>query len=457
MKTTRQTTNGYSLLSVVEWQHTINVIFMSKTKKILQVVTVVVLGLVLVGSGFWLGWDSGTKHPQNITVSGATNILSNASGTPSAADFSVFWQAWQDINQYYLRNPSTTSQTKMYGAITGMLGATGDPYTEFFSPADSQQFQQDITGDFGGIGAELGTNASSGAVVVISPLAGTPALKAGLKPEDAIVAVNGSSTVDMNVDDVVNLVRGPEGSTVTLSIMRAGWKAPQDFKIVRANIQVPTVSFEMKGDIAHITLNEFTQDADGLFYAALEKSVNAHAQGMVLDLRGDPGGYLEVAVDLAGYFLKPGSAVVKEVGRTVPEQDFTASGNGALDTMPMAILIDGGSASAAEILSGALHDDRSIPLVGEKSFGKGTVQQLSNLSDGSSLKITVAHWVMPSGRILDYDGIVPDYVVPISDADIKNGNDPQLAKALTVVQDEINGTALPPKTVATSTATTTAN
>ncbi len=432
---------------------------MSKTKKVLQVVTVVVLGLVLVGSGFWLGWDSGRNYPQNIMVNGATNISPDgtATGTPSAADFSVFWQAWQDINQYYLGNPSTTNQAKMYGAITGMLGATGDPYTEFFSPADSQQFQQDITGDFGGIGAELGTNAAAGAIVVISPLAGTPALKAGLKPEDAIVAVNGSSTASMNVDDVVNLVRGPVGSTVTLTIMRAGWKTTQDFKIVRANIQVPTVNFEMKGDIAHITLNEFTQDADGLFYGALQKAVDAHAQGMVLDLRGDPGGYLEVAVDLAGYFLKPGSPVVKEVGRTVPEQDFKASGNGALDTMPMAILIDGGSASAAEILSGALHDDRNIPLVGEKSFGKGTVQQLFDLSDGSSLKITVAHWVLPSGRILDHDGLVPDYVVPINDADIKNGNDPQLAKALQVVQDEIDGAALPPVTVATTTATTTAN
>jgi carboxyl-terminal processing protease len=144
--------------------------------------------------------------------------------------------------------------------------------------------------------------------------------------------------------------------------------------------------------------------------------------------------------------------VVKEVGRAVPEQDFTASGSGALQTMPMAILIDGGSASAAEILSGALHDDRAIPLVGEKSFGKGTVQQLFDLSDGSSLKITVAHWVLPSGRILDHDGLVPDYVVPISDADIKSGNDPQLTKALGVVQSEIDGTALPPKTVATSTA-----
>ncbi len=425
-------------------------------RKVLQMGLVIVLGLVLVGSGFFLGWSSGRKYPENIVVTGAANIT-GATGTPSAADFSVFWQAWQDLNQYYLNNPSTTDQQKMYGAIQGLLAATGDPYTEFFNPQDSAQFQQDITGNFGGIGAELGTSAS-GTIVVISPLAGTPAAKAGLKPEDQIVAVNGSSTANMNVDEVVNIVRGPVGSTVTLSILRAGWSAPKAFGIVRANINVPTVEFSMKGSVAVITLNEFTQDADSLFYQALQKAVAHNAQGMVLDLRGDPGGYLEVAVDLAGYFLKPGSQVVREVGRAVPTENFTAQGNGALAGLPMAILIDGGTASAAEILSGALHDDRNVPLVGEKSFGKGTVQQLFNLSDGSALKITVAHWVLPNGHILDHDGLMPDYVVPITDAEVAAGQDPQMAKALEVVQDEISGTPLPPKTpaAAAGTASTTA-
>jgi len=419
-------------------------------KKIGQVALVVVLGLVLVGSGFWIGWDSGVNHPKNIVVQGATNITPTASTT---ADFGVFWQAWQDINDNYLRNPSTTDQSKMYGAITGMVNAVGDPYTEFFSPADSQQFQQDITGNFGGIGAELGTNAS-GTVVVIAPLAGTPAASAGLKPEDEIVAVNGSSTQGVSVDDIVNIVRGPVGSKVTLSIMRpgAGWTKPQDFTITRENIQVPTVTLVMKGDIAYITLNEFTQDADTLFYQSLQKAVNDNAKGIVLDLRDDPGGYLEVAVDISGYFLKPGAQVVQEVGRTVATQNYTASGTGALDTMPMAILINGGSASAAEILSGALNDDRNIPLVGEKSFGKGTVQQLFDLSDGSSLKITVAHWVLPSGRILDYDGLQPNYPVTMTDADIKSGNDVQLTKAL---QDEIDGTPLPPEATSTAATSTT--
>ena len=292
--------------------------------------------------------------------------------------------------------------------------------------------------DFGGIGAELGASTSS-QIVVIAPLKGTPAEAAGLRAGDWIVYINGSSTDSMNVDQAVNLIRGEIGTKVTLTIFRTGWTATKDFTMTRADIKVPTVDFEMKGDIAHISLHSFNQDADVLFYQALVKASNANAKGIVLDLRDDPGGYLEVAVDLAGYFLKPDTPVVKEVGRAVPEQDFTSSGNGALAGLPMVVLIDGGSASASEILAGALHDDRGIKLVGEKSFGKGTVQQLENLADGSSIKITVAHWVMPSGRILDHDGIVPDYVVPLTDDDIKNNRDPQLDKALEVLNAQIAG------------------
>ena len=379
-----------------------------RTKKVFEVAIAAVLGIVLLGGGFWIGWASGRNYPTNIVVSGVSNIASPDSST---ADFSTFWQAWQLINSDYLRNPSTTNQGKVYGAINGLVNSLGDPYTEFFSPQDNQQFQQDITGDFGGIGAELGSD-DQGDVVIIAPLKGTPAATAGLKANDIIVGINGTSTSGMTVDQAVNLIRGNVGTEVTLSIARQGWTAPQDFKLTREIIQVPNVDFEMKGSIAHITLNEFTEDADSAFYQALLKAVNDNAQGMVLDLRDDPGGYLDVAVNLAGYFLKPGSPVVKEVGRSVPEEDYTATGNGALDTMPMAILINNGSASAAEILSGALHDDRNIPLVGEHSFGKGTVQELENLSDGSAIKLTVAHWVLPSGQILNYGvGLQPDYVV----------------------------------------------
>jgi carboxyl-terminal processing protease len=417
-------------------------------KKILSVIAIVLLGCVILGSGVWIGWTAGRKYPENIVVSSAANIGSGSSTTD--ADFSTFWAAWADINNESLWIPSTTPQDRMYGAINGMVASLGDPYTEFFTPADSDQFQEDITGNFGGIGAELGENSST-QIVIIEAISSTPAFAAGLKPEDILTSINGSSTADMNVDDAVNLIRGTVGTPVTLGILRQGWNAPKNFTIIRANIQVPTVEFSMKGDIADIQLNEFTQDADGLFYNALQSAVNDNAQGIVLDLRGDPGGYLQVAVDIAGYFLKPGTPIVKEVGRTVPEQDYTATGSGALDTIPMAILIDGGSASAAEILSGALNNDRAIPLIGSKSFGKGTVQQLEALPDGSSLKITVAHWVLPSGRILDYDGLLPNYPVAITDAQVAAGQDPQLAKALEIVADEINGTPLPPQANATGT------
>jgi carboxyl-terminal processing protease len=403
------------------------------SKKILEIGLAVIAVILLLGSGFWLGWSAGRNVPKNIVVSGLTDAQTPSS---TAADFGVFWQAWAAINDNYLRNPSTTSEDKVYGAITGLVNSLNDPYSEFFTPQTNQQFQENITGDFGGIGAQLGVDAN-GHIVIIAPLKGTPAEKAGLKAKDWVVAIDATSTDGISVDDAVSLIRGPEGTTVTLSIVRSGWDKPKDFKIVRANIQVPNVDLEMKGDIAHLSLHEFTQDADMLFYQKLVEILSNNAKGIVLDLRDDPGGYLEVATDLAGYFLKPGTLVVKEVGRTVPEEDFKAQGDGALADFPMVILINNGSASASEILAGALHDDRGIRLVGETSFGKGTVQELEPLSDGSAVKLTIAHWVLPSGKILDHDGLTPDYEVKISDSDIAAGRDPQLDKAIAVLQAQI--------------------
>ena len=189
-------------------------------KKILSIVAIVVLGCILIGSGAWIGWTAGRKYPENIAVSEATNIAPNAS-TTSAADFNTFWAAWADIQNESLWTPSTTPTQRMYGAITGMVGSLGDPYTEFFTPADSSQFQEDITGNFGGIGAELGENSST-EIVVIEAISSTPAFAAGLKPEDIITSINGSSTASMNVDDAVNLIRGTVGTNVTLGILRAG-------------------------------------------------------------------------------------------------------------------------------------------------------------------------------------------------------------------------------------------
>ena len=402
-------------------------------KRFLELGLAAVVIFALVSSGYWLGYRAGSVMNPPTGLQGVINGAPSASTT---ADFSTFWEAWQTINDNYLRNESTTNTEKVQGAINGLVGSLGDPYSEYFTPEGSQQFQENIAGNFGGVGAQLGT-ATSGQVVIIAPLKGTPADIAGLKAGDAIIAINGTSTAGMSVDDAVNLIRGEAGTSVTLSILRSGWEKPRDFKIMRAKIAVPNVELEMKGGIAHITLAEFTEDANVLFYQALVKALTANAKGIVLDLRDDPGGYLEVAVNLTGYFLKPGSVVVQEVGRTVPEQTFRATGDGALANFPLVILVNKGSASAAEILAGALHDNRHIPLVGETTFGKGTVQELEPLSDGSSIKLTVAHWVLPSGRILDHDGIVPDYPVTISDSDLTQGRDPQLDKAIEVLNAEL--------------------
>jgi carboxyl-terminal processing protease len=416
---------------------------MTSRKKILEIVTIIVLAAVLIGSGFWAGWAEGRKYPTNLVVTGATNIVppsstglaaGGASSTP--ADFATFWQAWQTINDNYLRNASTTGVQKVQGAIGGLVQSLGDPYSEYFDPQDNQQFQQDVSGNFGGIGAELGENAQ-GQLVVIAPLPNTPASRAGFKADDQILAVNGSSTDGMSVDAAVNLIRGDVGTKVTLTLMRTTWTKTQDFTLTREDIAVPTVDFEMKGNLAHISLHEFTADADQTFYNALTKAMDQNAKGIVLDLRDDPGGYLEVAVDISGYFLKPGTLVVSEADRNGTSTTYTASGNGALANVPMAILINGGSASAAEILAGALHDDRQIPLVGEKSFGKGTVQTLEPLADGSAIKLTIAHWVLPSGRILDHDGLVPDYPVAEPTSTATTTPDVQLNKALQVLQSEL--------------------
>ena len=251
-------------------------------KKALEIVLAVVAAAALLGSGLALGWNLGRNVPKNIVVTGAANM-----GGPSstAADFNTFWQAWQIVNDNYLRNGSTTNQQKMYGAVNGLVESLGDPYSAFFTPVANTQFQQDIQGNFGGIGAQLGID-TAGHLVVIAPLKGTPAESAGLKAKDWIVAIGATSTDGMAVDKAVTLIRGPEGTKVTLTVMRDGWDKPKDFKITRANISVPSVEFEMKGTIAHISLHEFTQDADHAFYDALQQATGANAKGIVLDQIG---------------------------------------------------------------------------------------------------------------------------------------------------------------------------
>lgn len=388
---------------------------------------VIVLGVAQAGVLLRVGYVLGERNPQIIQVQGVSDI-GNPTGV--SADFGTFWQAWDLINNDYLRNGSVTTEDKVDGAIRGLVNSLGDPYTDFFTKEEGQKFQEDVQGSFGGVGIQLGK--VDGILAAIAPMKGTPAERAGILAGDLIISVNGSSTASWSIDEAVSNIRGPIGSKVKLSIMRKSWQEPKDFELTREEIVVPTIDYTVEaGNIAHIQLYNFNANAPEEFYKALLRVQREGAKGIVLDLRGNPGGYLDVAVELAGWFIPKGTLVVSEEGKAgkVLEQ-LKANGSAAMQNMPMVVLIDKGSASAAEILAGALRDDRGVKLVGEKSFGKGTVQEVKELKGGASIKMTIAHWVLPSGKVIDHEGLEPDVAVDRSEDDIKNKIDPQLQKAL---------------------------
>ncbi|MEK9173562.1 MAG: S41 family peptidase [Patescibacteria group bacterium] len=402
-------------------------------KRVVIVTVLTIFGLAALGGAFWFGFDTGTRFPQILIVQGVKNLESDK---PVAADFSVFWQAWQKIGENYVNIGKVEDQDKVYGAIKGLVGSLGDPYTVFFDPEDGEKFAQDIKGNFGGIGAEIGIRKDQ--LTIVSPLKDTPAFKAGLKAGDKILQIDAKSTDGLTVNESVGLIRGEIGTAVTLTTFRDAWDKPKEIKIVRANIVVPTLDYKMlNGGLAHVQLYSFNANSNNLFGDNIRQAMRNGSKGLILDLRNNPGGYLSVAVDLAGWFLSPGTLVVSESDKTGPREQFKAQGNGLLKDFPVVVLINEGSASASEILAGALRDNLKTKLIGKKSFGKGTVQQVEYLKDGSSLKITVANWVLPSGKILEGEGLAPDYEVLIKEEDSENEKDPQLDKAIEVLKSEI--------------------
>ena len=392
----------------------------------------IIIVAAIFGGGFYLGFDRGQQFPKNIVVTGVTGIDPNE---PVTADFGVFWQAWEKINQKFLSNSEVTDQEKVYGAISGLVRSLGDDHAEFFSPSDSEKFEEDIRGNFGGIGAEIGF--PDGELTVIAPLKDTPAWKAGLQSGDRILWVDSTSTDGLTVDESVKIIRGEVGTNVVLTIYREGWEKAEDITITRSNIQVPTLDYEIRDDkIAYIALYSFNTNSNQLFYDAMLDALSKNAKGLILDLRNNPGGFLQVSVDLAGWFVPKGEVVVSEKSRN-DALEFVSQGNGSLKKLPTVILVNGGSASASEILAGALKDINGTKLVGETTFGKGTVQELETLGDGSTLKLTTANWVLPSGKIIDQEGLKPDYEVELTEKDIEEENDPQLEKAVEVLNEII--------------------
>ncbi len=392
-----------------------------------------VLGVVIAAGFYQLG-----RHTAGPVAAVPPTLINQEEGEPSDVDFAPFWKAWNLINEKFVPASTTAKQVgdqeKVYGAISGLASSLGDPYTTFFPPVEAEMFESDIRGNFEGVGMEV--LAKDGVIAVIAPLKGAPAANAGMLAGDKIIKIDGTPTSGLTTEDAVQKIRGPQGTKVVLTVVRDGVKQPLDIAITRATIDIPTLATsKLPGDIFKIDLYSFSATSPNLFRGALRQFVESGSHKLILDLRGNPGGYLEAAIDMASWFLPSSKVVVREnFNGTQEEQIYRSRGYDIFnENLKFVILVDKGSASASEILAGALKEHGKAILVGETTFGKGSVQELIDLTDDTSIKITVARWLTPNGLSISLKGVEPNVVVPYTAADKAAGKDPALEKAIEIL------------------------
>lgn len=411
---------------------------------------IVILALLLLSSG--IGYQLGLRKT-TVILSPEKRAVINQQAPPTATiDFSLFWDVWQRLFRYYIDRASMDPQKMVWGAISGMVNSLGDPYTAFLPPKENTEFKQDLGGAFEGIGAQLGMRDNR--VIVVAPLKGNPAEKAGIKAGDYILKVDDEDTTGWTVAAAVAKIRGQRGTTVKLNILHVNSQKPVDITITRDTIVVPSVDTWVKaakditeisgvpafaqvsqkaGKIAYLRLSRFGDRTNGEWEQAVSDMLAAQVadgglKGMIFDLRNNPGGYLEGAVFIASEFLKSGT-VVSQVNSDTTKQDYPVMRQGRLLTIPLVVLINKGSASASEIVAGALRDFHRATLVGETSFGKGSVQTPFDVAQGAGLHITTGKWLLPSGSWIHKIGVKPDVEV-IMDPSADATADAQLAKAV---------------------------
>ncbi len=360
----------------------------------------------------------------------ANAASSSGDGAPSefTSTMPVFWEAWNIVqSEFYQKDLDPTKMT--YGAIAGMVDALGDPHTAFVDPVAANRINQDLSGSFEGIGATV--QMKDGRLLIVAPIKGSPADKAGLKPGDAILKVNDTVIQNMTTDDAVNLIRGPKGTTVVLTVQRGSQPAYQ-VSVVRDTIQSPVVESKMlDNNIAYLKLNEFTGTAPAAVHQELQTLMAQHPKALIFDLRNNPGGFLQSAVDLDSEFLPANSVLLIEKQKNGDQQEYRTKGNGLATDIPMVLLVNEFSASASEITAGAIKDYKRAEIIGVTTYGKGSVQIPNQLSDGSQLRVTVAHFLSPLNHEINGVGVSPDIQVPDpTDAQFTQGQDPQLDRAV---------------------------
>ena len=402
-----------------------------------SVFAVLVLTVILITafSAYGLGYQAGVAKPVNINVEELSNI-EQPEGSEPKADFAIFWEVWDELKKQHPDFNEVEKRDLVYGAVRGLTDALGDPNTIFFDPEDSQRFGEDISGHFTGIGAEI--DIKNDQLIVVTPLAGSPAEKAGLVAGDAIISIDGEPTHSLNLDEAVKQIRGPRGSTVVLVVRTNGQAANREVSIVRDDIEVPSVESKIvENDLLYIRIYNFSANTPILFYSEMVKRAFTGVSGVVLDLRNNPGGFLDVGIDAAGWFIGGEKLVVTELFTSGDKEEFYSAGSGVLDDIPLVVLVNEGSASASEILAGAIRFHRGVKLVGTQTYGKGTVQQLDHLSEGSSIKVTIANWLLPDGALIEGSGITPDIVIEQDEEDVLDGVDTQLQKAIEILKESL--------------------
>lgn len=350
-----------------------------------------------------------------------------STGLPASLNYASVNEVYNALKANY--DGKLTESQVLDGIKKGLAESTNDPYTEYFNAKDAEALNKELDGSFSGIGAQLGQDSDKN-LEVIAPIDGAPAAKAGLKAHDIITSIDNESTSGMSVDTAVSKIRGKKGSTVTLQVLRDKTQN-LTFNITRDDITVPSVtSTILDGNIGYMTISQFTENTSDLATKAAQDFKDKNVKGVILDLRDNPGGLLDAAVDVSSLWLPQGQTVLQEKRGNTVVDTYKASGTDILKGIPTTVLINGGSASASEITAGALHDNGAAQLIGEKSYGKGVVQQIVNLSAGAELKVTIASWYRPNGQNINKKGINPDQEVKLSDNDAKAGNDTQKTAAI---------------------------
>ncbi len=398
----------------------------SKTK---QSSFTVLIAIVFFIFGMYVG-DKGRPE-----VEQANTIYNKDSGVISKTDFTPFWKAWNTINEKYPGGDKITDQKRVYGAIAGLMSSLDDPYSVFFPPEEAKMFAEEIAGNFSGVGMEVGIKDK--VLTVIAPLKDTPAYKAGIKSGDKILKIDSIVTSGLSIDKAIKLIRGEKGTTVVLTIFREGNKEPKEIKIVRDTINIPTLDTEVKNGIFIIKLYSFSENSANLFRNAIEQFKTTGGDKLILDLRGNPGGYLDASIDMSSWFLPGGKIVVTEDsgGKKEPENFRSRGYNIFNDKLKFVILLNNGSASASEIIAGAMQDHGRAKLVGEQSYGKGSVQEVVKLTSDTIIKITIAKWLTPNGTSISLKGLTPDYKVELTSKDIEAKKDPQMDKAIELLNN----------------------